>query len=139
MATRAFTFLFLVLTSQANKLHNYSISAQWKNHNIVHYQNSQYGNICVIENEGQYIFFLDGVPNLITPIPDIPSLEEFVHLPLLAHPEPARLLILSGGAGGMINEVLKHPSIEAIDYAELDPLMLELNMLYKCMTPKELC
>ncbi len=126
MISSAFTILFLVFTTQAYKLHNSSISVQWKNHNIVHYQNSQYGNICVIENEGQYIFFQDGAPNIITPIPDIPFVEEFVHLPLLAHPEPKKLLILSGGAGGVINEALKHPSIETIEYAELDPLLIDL-------------
>jgi spermidine synthase len=126
MITGIITFLFLVLTSQAHKLHAHSITAQWKNQDIVHYQNSQYGNICVIENEGQYIFFQDGIPNIITPIPDIPFVEEFVHLPLLAHPEPKELLILSGGAGGVINEALKHPSIEAIEYAELDPLIIDL-------------
>jgi spermidine synthase len=116
----------LVFASQADRLHHYSIKAQWKNHNIVHYQNSRYGNICIIENQGQYIFFLDGIPNIIMPIPDIPFIEEFVHLPLLAHPEPAKLLILSGGAGGIINEALKHSSIETIEYAELDPLLLDL-------------
>jgi spermidine synthase len=124
--TSIITFLFLVLTSQAHKLHTYSITTQWKNQDIVHYQNSQYGNISVIENEGQYIFFQDGIPNIITPIPDIPFVEEFVHLPLLAHPEPKTLLILSGGAGGVINEALKHPSIETIEYAELDPLIIDL-------------
>jgi spermidine synthase len=124
--TSIITFLFLVLTSQAHKLHTYSITAQWKNQDIVHYQNSQYGNICVIENEGQYIFFQDGIPNIITPIPDIPYVEEFVHIPLLAHPEPKKLLIISGGSGGVINEALKHPSIETIEYAELDPLIISL-------------
>jgi spermidine synthase len=124
--TSILTLLFLVLTSQAKGLHTCSITAQWKNQDIVHYQNSQYGNICVIENEGQYIFFQDGIATIITPIPDIPFVEEFVHLPLLAHPEPKELLILSGGAGGVINEALKHPSIEMIDYAELDPLIIDL-------------
>jgi len=117
---------YALFTGKADQLHQYSINAQWKKQNVVHYQNSQYGNICVLENEGQYSFFLDGIPNLITPVPDIPSLEEFVHLALLAHPQPASLLILSSGAGGMINEALKHPSVEAIEYAELDPLLLDL-------------
>jgi spermidine synthase len=124
---------YSLFSGKADKLHQYSIKAQWKNQNIVHYQNSQYGNICILENQGQYIFFLDGIPNIITPIPDIPYIEEFVHLPLLAHPEPANLLILSGGAGGIINEALKHPSIEAIEYAELDPLLFDL--LRKFPTP----
>jgi spermidine synthase len=126
MVTSIMTFLFLVLTTQAHKLHTYSITAQWQNQDIVHYQNSQYGNICVIKNEDQYIFFQDGIPNIITPIPDIPFVEAFVHLPLLAHPEPKKLLILSGGAGGVINEAIKHPSIETIEYAELDPLIIDL-------------
>jgi len=117
---------FLVFGGQADKLHRSSIKAQWKKQNIVHYQNSQYGNICVIEYQGQYTFFLDGIPALITPVPDIPAVEEFVHLPLLAHPEPENLLVLSGGAGGIINEALKYPSIETVDYAELDPLLLDL-------------
>jgi len=124
---------YLVFGGQADRLHRYSIQAQWKNLNVVHYQNSPYGNICVIENQGQYIFFQDGVPGIITPVPDIVSVEEFVHLPLLAHPAPAKILILSGGAGGVVNEVLKHPSVETIEYAELDPLILSL--LRKFPTP----
>jgi spermidine synthase len=124
---------YLVLAGQADRLHDYSVKVQWRNQNVVHYQNSQYGNICTLQNEGQYIFFLDGVPGLITPVPDIQFIEEFVHLPLLAHPEPARLLILSGGAGGVIDEALKHPSIETVEYAELDPLLLDL--LRKFPTP----
>ncbi len=122
----ALTLAFLVLTGQAHRLHYHSVRAQWKNQNVVHYQNSRYGNICVVENEGQYAFFQDGVPSIMTPVPDIQFVEEFVHLPLLAHPEPKRLFILSGGAGGVINEALRHASVEAIDYAELDPLLIDL-------------
>ena len=66
-------------------------------------------------------------------MPDLAFIEDFVHLPLLAHPEPEKLLILSGGAGGIINEAFKHPSIETIEYAELDPLLLDL--LRKFPTP----
>lgn len=117
---------YLIFGGLADKFHRDSIQAQWKNLRVIHYQNSPYGNICVVENEGQYIFFQDGVASIITPIPDIPSVEEFVHLPLLAHPEPRKLLIISGGVGGVINEALKHPTIENIEYAELDPLLITL-------------
>jgi spermidine synthase len=76
LSVLVFSSGFLVVVGQADRLHDYYIKAQWKNQNVVHYQNSQYGNICIIENQGQYIFFLDGVPELITPIPDIPFVEE---------------------------------------------------------------
>ncbi len=117
---------YLVFAQGADKLHHLSIKTQWKAQNIVHYQNSIYGNICVVENDGQYAFFLDGIPSIIIPIPDIAFVEEFVHLPLLSHPNPEKLLILSGGAGGVINEALKHPSVELIEYTEIDPLVLKL-------------
>jgi spermidine synthase len=131
--------VYLIFGGLSDKLHHDSIQAQWKNLNVVHYQNSPYGNICVVENEGQYIFFQDGIAEIITPIPDIPSVEEFVHLPLLAHPEPKKLFILSGGVGGVINEALKHPTIEIIEYAELDPLLITLfNKFPTPLTESEL-
>ena len=117
---------YVLFSGGADKLHQLSVNAQWPGHNLVHYQNSIYGNTAVIKSGEQYHFFSDGVLNLITPVPDIEFVEQFVHLPLLAHPDPKRLLVLSGGAGGVIDETLQHPSIERIDYAELDPLFLEL-------------
>ncbi len=126
LSVLALASAYLVFGGWADRLHQYSVRAQWKGQQVVHYQNSPYGNICILENEGQYLFFLDGVPDIITPVPDIPAVEEFVHLPLLAHPAPSSILLLGGGAGGIIHEALQHPSIETIEYAELDPLLIDL-------------
>jgi len=117
---------YLISGKGADRLHRLSVNAQWKTQNVVHYQNSIYGNICVTESSGQYTFFYDGIPYIVMPVPDIVFVEEFVHLPLLSHPHPEKLLVLSGGAGGVINEILKHPSVELVEYAELDPFLLDL-------------
>jgi len=125
-------FLFLsgyfILGGGADKLHQLSIEGQWRGHNVVHHQNSVYGNITVTESQDgkQYTFFSDGIPTITTPIPDIISVEEFVHLPLLTHPHPQDILIIRGGAGGVINEILKHPSVERVAYAEPDPMLLKI-------------
>ncbi len=108
------------------KLHQRSIETQWAPQNLVHYQNSKYSNISVTEKHHQYTFFLDGIPHIMSPVPDILFVEEFVHLPMLSHPDPQHLLFLSGGAGGVIHEALKHPGARTLDYAELDPMILEL-------------
>jgi len=92
-----------LLTGQAEQLHLSAVRAQWTGHNVV-----------------------DGIPEIITPVPDMLFLEEFVHLPMLAHPDPQDILILRGGAGGMIDEVLKHPSVRKVTYAEHDPAFLEV-------------
>jgi spermidine synthase len=107
------------------RIHVASIGRQWVGQEVVHYENSVYGNMAVIEREGEYTFFSDGVPTITTPTPDVIFVEEFSHLPLLHHPRPREILVISGGAGGVLREILKHP-VERIDYVELDPLVLRL-------------
>ena len=133
LAAFILAFSFLLYSGQIGKLHQYSVNAQWKNQNVVHYQNSRYGNICVIRNQDQFLFFQDGIAQIITPVPDIAFVAEFVHLPLLAHPQPGKILVISRGVGGVISEALKYPSTQSIEYAELDPLLLDL--LRKFPTP----
>ncbi|MDY6863289.1 MAG: spermine synthase [Thermodesulfobacteriota bacterium] len=120
-----FFFCFLLSGKGAYKIHWHSINKKWKGLKVVHYQNSVYGNIAVIEQNKQYTFLFNGIPIITSPTPDIIFMEEFVHLPMLLHPEPENILILSGGAGGMINEILKHKIVKKIDYAELDPNIFE--------------
>jgi len=117
---------YLALTGGVDEIHRFSVDRQWHGQSVIHYQNSIYGNIAVTEEEGQYTFFSDGMPTITLPDPDILFLEEFVHISMLSHPNPRQILVLSGGAGGMINEILKHPTTERVDYAELDPLLLDL-------------
>ena len=121
----ALLFAFLLLSSNATKIHRSSIQFQWKDMGIVHYENSIYGNITVTQRGEQYSFFLNGTPTLTTPVPNIASIEDFVHFPMLFHQKPETILILSGGAGGTIHEILKYP-VTRIDYVELDPLLLKL-------------
>jgi len=124
-----FSFCLSLATNGADVIQKMSIATQWRGQDVLHYENSVYGNVMVIKREEQYTFMSDGVPVLTTPTPDIVFVEEFVHLPMLHHPAPKEILVISGGAGGVINEILKH-SVERIDYLELDPLILEVVRKY---------
>ena len=128
----------LPLSGALNKMHNYAIKKQWKMQDVLDYRNSIYGNIVVIQKEEQRTFFYNGLPIITTPYPDITFVQEFGNLPLLFHPHPKDILVISGGAGGLINEILKHP-IRKIDYAELDPLLIEMLKKYPSgLTQREL-
>lgn len=117
--------VFILFSGRADGIHWISISNQWKSQNVVHYENSIYGNITVTQRKEQYTFFSDGIPIITTPTPNIAFVEEFVHLPMLFHPDPKEILLIGGGAGGVLNEVLQHP-VRRVDYAELDPLILKV-------------
>jgi spermidine synthase len=78
------------------------------------------------------------VPVIIAPYPDSVFSEETVHLSMLAHSLPENVLVLSGGAGGVLNEILKY-RIKKIDYAEMDPLIIKTLSLFPTqMTESEL-
>lgn len=106
-----------------------SINKQYNGARVLDYRNSVYGNLVVTQNELQNTFFYNGIPIITTPYPDITFTEEFGNLPVLFHPNPKDILVISGGAGGLIYEILKHPIIK-IDYAELDPLIIKMLRKY---------
>ncbi|MCX5697320.1 MAG: spermine synthase [Candidatus Omnitrophica bacterium] len=116
--------IFLFLSGEIDHLQRNSIAKQWQKENVLSYRNSLYGNIVVTKQPGQLTFFYNGTPIIVSPHPDITFVEEFGNLPLLFHPHPKDILLISGGAGGLINEILKHPDVR-IDYTELDPMIIE--------------
>ena len=52
--------------------------------------------------------------------------EALVHPAMAAHGAPRRVLVLGGGDGMAVREVLRHPSVEQVTLVELDPLMTQL-------------
>jgi spermidine synthase len=118
-------FAYGLLPQNSTAIHQSSIRSQWRGLNVIHNENSIYGNITVTKRGEQFTFFVDGVPSITTPVPDIASIEDLVHFPMLFHEKPESILILNGGVGGMIHEILKYP-VNRVDYVELDPLLLKL-------------
>ena len=48
------------------------------------------------------------------------------HVPLMAHGRPRRVLVVGGGDGGVLREVLKHPAVEKATLCEIDRGVIDL-------------
>lgn len=130
--------LAFMLPGPGSALERAIIGMQWKGYEVTFYGNSVYGNVTVIRLGEQYTLFSNGIPIITTPFPDLNFVQDLAHLPLLFVEETKRCLIVSGGAGGLIRELLKYPW-ERIDYAELDPLLLRaLRFVRTPLTEEEL-
>ena len=46
--------------------------------------------------------------------------ETIAHIPALLHPQPKSVLVIGGGDGGTVRELLKHEGIRRIDLVEID-------------------
>ena len=56
--------------------------------------------------------------------------EMMAHVPLLAHGKAKQVLIVGGGDGGMLREVLKHRSVEQVTMVEIDSAVIEMAKEY---------
>ena len=50
--------------------------------------------------------------------------EMIVHVPMMIHPNPKRVLIIGGGDGGAAREVLKHPNLEKAVMIDIDEVVV---------------
>lgn len=53
--------------------------------------------------------------------------EMIVHVPLFTHPNPEKVLVVGGGDGGTIREVLKHPGVAQVVQVEIDGKVVEYS------------
>lgn len=51
--------------------------------------------------------------------------EMITHIPLYTHPNPKKVLVVGGGDGGAIREILKHPTVEKAVLCEIDGAVIE--------------
>jgi len=101
-----------------------SFSRLWPDFQLLDTRNSVYGNLAVVETGGTRSLLENGL--LMFNAPDPAAAEEAVHFALLEARAPRRLFLIGGGAGGALLQALQHPSLERVDYVELDPTVLEL-------------
>lgn len=52
--------------------------------------------------------------------------EMMVHIPMAVHPAAKKVLIIGGGDGGAIRELVRYPLVEHIDLVEIDELVVEV-------------
>ncbi|MDX3968343.1 MAG: polyamine aminopropyltransferase [Bradyrhizobium sp.] len=93
--------------------------------NVLHQSHTGLQNVLVFENRlfGR-VMVLDGIVQLTERDNHIYH-EMIAHVPLMAHGQAKRVLIIGGGDGGTLKEVLKHP-VEEVILVEIDSEVIEL-------------
>ena len=56
--------------------------------------------------------------------------EMITHVPMAVHPDVKEVLVVGGGDGGVVRELIKYDTIEKIDVVEPDPLLVEVCRKY---------
>jgi len=97
---------------------------------ILHSSRSSFQKIEVVESlDFGRMLVLDGVINL-TERDEFVYHEMLAHVPLFSHPDPLKILIVGGGDGGTVREVLKHEGISRIQQVEIDREIIAISKKY---------
>jgi len=96
----------------------------WMPLHLTEAKDSLYGKLQVIQMAEQMTLYNNGLK--VFSFPDPAAAEEAVHFALLQRPRARRILLIGGGAGGGLNEILKYPET-TINYIELDPEIIRLS------------
>jgi len=95
-------------------------------HRIVYAKTSPYQRIVITEAESGFRLFLNGHLQFHS-ADEYRYHEALVHPAMLLASAPKRVLVLGGGDGLAVREILKHPSVETVSLVDLDPAMTELS------------
>ncbi len=100
---------------------------------VIFTEQTAYQRIVITKWRNDYWLYLNGNQQLCSR-DEIMYHEPLVHPAMSLHPHPVNVLILGGGDGCALREVLKYPSVEKIKLVDLDPKMTELGLTHPILT-----
>jgi spermidine synthase len=86
---------------------------------------SPFQSVEVVETKGHgRLLLIDGM-TMTSERDEFVYHEMIVHPALFVHPRPRKVLVIGGGDGGTMREVLRHPSVEECVLVEIDRLVVD--------------
>ena len=127
LRVKAFVVLALLLVGllKANRITSLAEDEMFADE-IVYTKDTHYQRIVITRGRAGFQLFLNG--NL-----QFSSTDEYRYHEALVHPamllanNPRRVLVLGGGDGLALREILKYPSVERVTLVDLDPEMTKLS------------
>lgn len=93
---------------------------------VLHHSQSDFQDILVFRSKTYgVVFVLDGVIQC-TERDEFAYQEMIAHLPLHTHKNPRNVLVIGGGDGGVVREILKHDTVTSVTLCEIDPQVVRV-------------
>lgn len=100
---------------------------------VVYAEQTKYQRIVITQWKNDYWLYLNGNQQLCTR-DEVMYHEPLVHPAMSLHPNPVDVLVLGGGDGCAVREILKYPKVEKIMLVDLDPAMTDLGKTHPILT-----
>ncbi len=124
-----FLFILLLFSPVSGSLEKWTQKKVWQHTQLMRTFNTSHGKLSFTLTEHELTAYCNRTRIYTTS--ENARIEENAHIPALAVPVPPRnILMIGGGLGGTLEELLKHSSLETIDYCEFDKKLLSHSRDY---------
>lgn len=107
-----------------------SVSLSLKTAKTLHVEQTEFQHLAMIETEAfGRMLVLDGMVQTSV-VDEFVYHEMITHPAMCTHPNPKNVLVIGGGDGGTIREIIKHPAVEKATLVEIDGRVIELSKQY---------
>ncbi|KAB8338788.1 hypothetical protein FH972_021733 [Carpinus fangiana] len=97
---------------------------------VLHHEKSKYQDVLVFESSNHgTVLVLDNVIQC-TERDEFSYQEMITHLAMNSHPNPKKVLVVGGGDGGVLREVVKHESVEKAILCDIDEAVPRVSKKY---------
>lgn len=93
---------------------------------VIFAKQTKYQRIVITQWQNDYWLYLNGNEQLCSR-DELMYHEPLVHPAMSLHPNPTNVLVLGGGDGCAVREILKYQSVKAVTLVDLDPEMTKLG------------
>jgi len=98
--------------------------------NVIHHEKSKYQDVLIFESTDYgTVLVLDNVIQC-TERDEFAYQEMITHLAMNSHPNPKKVLVIGGGDGGVLREVIKHDCVEEAILCDIDEAVIRLSKKY---------
>lgn len=126
------------LDAWAEELHQRTLRLGYKLRRTLYSGESDFQRVDVVETESfGRMLFNDSVV-MLSERDEWVYHEMISHPAMFVHPGVKRALVVGGGDGGTVRELLRHPSVEHCRLVEIDPLVVEACREHLTVTAKAL-
>jgi len=110
--------------------HTDSLLFYYKVRKIIYSGKTKYQKVDILDIEpfGKTLFLDDKIQSAY--IDEYIYHEALVHIAMFSHPNPKKVLIMGGGEGATLREVLKHPSVKEAIMVDIDEELVNLCKEY---------
>ena len=93
----------------------------------LHSEQTEFQRIDILESkEFGRMMVLDGYV-MLTEKDEFIYHEMIVHVPMAVHPNAKRILIIGGGDGGAVRELVRYKNVESVDLVEIDERVVDIS------------